>query len=86
MIVALAFVPDEKVKIEYEKLTDYFLNIDAGFEIINFLLWFEENYLKNSIYLFEDENKKKYFSWNVNCNVKEKFNKTLNSFEGCTEH
>jgi hypothetical protein len=65
MIVSLAFVPDEKISFEYEKLFDYFLNCGADEEIINFLIWFEKVYIKPTNYLIKDEKEYSYNSWNI---------------------
>lgn len=82
MIVALAFVPDEKIVNEFEKLVDYFLNIGVDEEIVNLLMWFQDNYIKNSVYLVGNDEEKNYYSWNVHFNILKKWPKTSNSLEG----
>jgi hypothetical protein len=81
LILALAFVPNHKVTFEYEKLLDYFLNTTTEESLINCLLWFEKNYIKNQNYKKSNSNTE-YFIWSVYDNIINDLPKTSNSLEG----
>jgi hypothetical protein len=82
MIVALAFVPDQEIVKMMENLMDYFLNINVDIKLINFLIWFDENYVKFNSYKGKDEKGDVYFYWSVYFNVMNNYPKTSNSIEG----
>jgi uncharacterized protein YihD (DUF1040 family) len=45
-------------------------------------MWFNDNYIKNLIYINKKENGNSYFLWNIHFNVTKRLPKTSNSLEG----
>jgi hypothetical protein len=82
MIIALCFVPDYCVEKDFCILLEYFLNTNTDKYVVDFLFWFENNYICNNSYIKIDKLGVKYFIWSFFSNVVSKKVKTSNSLEG----
>jgi hypothetical protein len=82
MNASLSFVPDCYVISMSEKLVEYFLNTDCDEDLVNFLFWFIDNYIKKNCYKGVTKNGEVYFMWSVHFNILIGCPKTTNSIEG----
>ena len=81
LVMALAFVPNNKMKSEYEKLLNYFLNTNANTLVVELCLWFDNNFIKNSVYAFE-RNETIHYIFSVHHNTIKGLPRTQNCLEG----
>lgn len=81
LILALSFVPVEKVQNEGDKLRKYFAEEHDNAEILKLYDWFKLNYINDRV----NSNKSIEF-WNVNCRTLAGIPRTTNSLEGLHRH